>query len=75
MRDLAILVAMGWTLAGLRLWVRWYWPILILAAVALLERPDPEPPSQRVTAFDLTVAETRWGRATWPAVSHELVLP
>jgi hypothetical protein len=58
-------------LYGLARWKQWYEPILILAACSLLERPEPEPAT---APFDLTVADTRWGRATWPAVAYELVV-
>lgn len=70
MRDLAILVAAGWTLVGLHFWAHWYLPVVILAAVSLVDHDEPE----TVTGFDLTVADTRWGTATWPACRWDLVL-
>jgi hypothetical protein len=55
-------------------WHHWYLPYLILAAVGVLERPEPQPVTHRLVCADLTVADGRWGRANWPAARYELVL-
>jgi hypothetical protein len=72
MRDLALLVAMAWTLYGLYRWRRWYEPILVLAVAQLLERPEPEP-EPRLLVRDLTVRDTHWARADFPA-THPLYI-
>jgi hypothetical protein len=56
-------------------WHTWYLPYLILAAVDVLERPEPEPETRRLVTADLTVADVRWGRATWAASRYDLVHP
>jgi hypothetical protein len=73
-RDLAFMLAFGVTGAG------WWWlyrryrlpEAVVLAAVVVLERivsgptPEPGPTSGRYVA-SLTVKDTRWGRANYPA--------
>lgn len=76
MRDLLILLAASWSLYGLCRWHRWYWPTLILAAVSVIEPDDePEPEPVRLAIADVTVADVRWGRATWAASRYDLVHP
>lgn len=57
-------------------WSCWWLPYAVLAAVRLLERPEPEPVTYSVLgkpARDLTVADVRWGDTRWPAVWVDLV--
>jgi hypothetical protein len=74
MRDLAILLAAAVSLSTLYPWHHWWLPNLVLFAVGVLERPEPEPVTHRLVCADLTVADGRWGRANWPAARYELVL-
>jgi hypothetical protein len=70
---LVIAVTPAWLYVLYR-WHHWYLPYLLLAVVRILERPEPEPERHRLVSADLTVADGRWGRATWPASRYELVL-
>jgi hypothetical protein len=66
-RDIAVLLAAATSLFGLWHWHHWYLPYLILAAVGVLERPEPEPETARPLAVaSLKQWQVGWGRATRP---------
>jgi hypothetical protein len=73
--TLLVLALISLWLYVLYRWQIWYLPYLILAAVGLLEREDPEPETHRLVSADLTQADVRWGRATWAASRYDLVHP
>lgn len=75
MRDLLILLAAAGSFESLRRWHHWYLPYLILAVVRIIDRPEPQQETHRLACADLTVADSRWARATWPASRYELVHP